>query len=1115
MRTRLPGDEPASSVGLGILKTVLRLAGGETLADAIGDLTGLGRTTVEGLARRALEATGPQRVNEFRSLSDADREWVERVLVSSYCRLASFADATIARESLVGSESLAALVFGAGMEASDREELERAAYDVRSYFQLVSRSMATVVSQWYRSDQRASQVAVVAAVGAVLETVRDVLARMDNLERGESTQTDGLASESLGRLLRKELEELNRAPDYYPEVFDNVVLAASLHVAELDDRDFKRFEGRGLYWEGQLYGERLTLALDAMRPSELTVLLGNPGSGKSTIAKALVASEIRKGRTALYCRLEDFSRVCSNMPDEPGVAALIAAAQAAGTRIDTVASRRILGDWVSDRHPLIVLDGLDELATASDYAVARRAAAGLSEAGHPVLVTSRVAGYTVPWKGVSRHLAIWPLDDEARDNFSEMWFASTGDDIARNRFAAVTVGGSLDEVLDSPLTLGFVCRLAHYGDIPITTGAIFSRFIDHFLRAPWRDPAVQRISASQIGQLKKAAESVAWAMAGYGTRDDSVWLDIAELDVIDRVARDQAAYDAYATGLLIPHGPVEPLGGTQQRARWLHRALHENFVAQRIVKLVETDDARWRDLVFRTSFSAAWRGSLVQAFMLLGEGTGIKAVLRYFEEQVQAGDSPLGHLAGILTDVGVHSSSAEDRRRTALVLIAAEEWYRAAYVDPRTTLPELRDYIRSGKRPRDEQVWVRLYQANPPGSDDLLIEAAEAGCGTPEGELATAARWIRLGRASQPLRQRIITELCSTHDWPITWFLRPLEEPARSDAIAALASLLREPDPRSRISLRRAQWIWQAIVGRESSQREVPADPDLLAAVLLGRKVDNMDRDLSDLRHLITMPLSDEDMLIAIALRRQGFAIAARNRDSLAAADVLYDLWEVDDAGGPEQRLHLTPLSPHLALAVILQYVEQPPLWSANQMETLAWALEVLRWHPCVDSIPGLMQLQEQEWVQRNMDANHLQSVITRQPWATLAAQIIENPTANPAWDAQVLIMAANCADGLNRTVELAQATKLEYYVEGLKRWVLGGAVAPAPQEIGYLEELDELNAERLVAEVTAFANECESSSKRALLARVERSLDATGHLADFFDRMRIRRTKEVASPDG
>ncbi|GAA4353160.1 NACHT domain-containing protein [Microbacterium rhizosphaerae] len=1105
MLTTLPGDEPASEIGLGIFKAVLKLAGGEKLADALGELTGLGRATVEGLSQRALEAVAHATAVEFNLVAEADREWAESILVQAYCRVASAPDAVLAGESLTGAESLAAWVFGVGIVGKDRSDLEEASEDVRSYFQLISRSMATLVCNWYRTDPRANQAAVSSAAGAVLATVREILVRVGNLEGSLTSQERGSVETSTRRLISSSLDELNRPPEYYPDVFDSEGLASSLEVTELDERNFIHFGGTGLYWEGTLWGERQSLPLEAVRPGELTVLLGNPGSGKSTIAKGLVVHALQQGQLALYCRLEDFSRVCTGMPDQPAPSAVISAAQAASIPMTVAEGVRIASSWDPGHPPLIVLDGLDELATASDYAVARRAAKQLANAGHPVLVSSRVAGYTTPWEGVHRHVAIWPLNEHARDLFAERWFASTGDVAARARYVASTSSGALDEVLTNPLTLGFVCMLAHYGHVPSTAGAIFNRFIDHFLRAQWRDPAQQRISPAQIGRLKQAAEEVAWAMANFGHGDDLTWLDIVELDTIERATRDQSPYETYATGLLIPHGPVEPLGGTQQRARWLHRALQENFVAQRMAALIETDDPSWQERLLRATFSMTWRGALAQTFMLLGERGALKPVLSYFMAQLRIGDSPLGHMAEMLTVVASHSAELEERQKAADILIAQDRWDSAEFIDPVGVIGALHDRIRLGQREFGGQIWPHVYRSNSPGARELLVEAHQVGCADQSRELASVVMWLELECARFEDVERIVDSLCLAKDPPNTWFLRPLEEPIRSVAVDRLASLLRRPRLQGCPSLRRVHWIWQAIVGDEEASRSTPTDPDLLVAVIFGRKLENMDREMGGIRQLLRRPLANEDIMPGgVWMETQGSPVPVVDRDYLAFARIECELWEAEDSR-VEELLSITDLSQPLAIAILQEFADQCPLPTTNRRETLMWTLAVLRRVPSVEAIPWLVPLRTEAWAEWEIDANFLYSAIGRQCWDLLAERVLAEPTSNPSWDAEVLLSAANYSDGPNATIELGRELRIAYYLEGMRRWASDRNRSLSLDDIGYLEDLDRGSAALIVTEIEALVRECDPSTANALLTLVERSLVATGQLGQFWDRLRVR----------
>lgn len=1106
MTSRLPGSASGGDLGAAVVKSVLRLAGGGEFADVISDLTGLGRSSVERLAREAFEAIGGARDVEYVELGQADREWAEGVLIRTYQTLARRSDLALARESLVGPDSLAAWAFGAGLAPADRADLDRAVPDTRAYYQLISSSMAQVVSAWYRSDGDASRVASAVALGAILEANREILDRVTSIEEATVARESSQAATLELSLIAAGVIELAKAPDYYPAVFDNAGLARSLRVVELDENSFYQFEGRGLYWDGHLHGEEKQFTAELAAAGELVVLLGNPGSGKSTLAKGFVLDSLRQDRLALYCRLEDFADMCAR-GGNPAANAVRAFGQSIGLRVEHEAGTEMAAGWkASGGFPLIVLDGLDELATAEQYVSARMAAVALAREGHSVIITSRVAGYTTPWDAVGRHLAIKPLSDLARDQFANAWFDSTGSGAARQRYVTAAADASLSEVLASPLTLGFVCMVAHYERVPATPAAVFSRFVDHFLRAPWRDPGSQRIDPALVGRLKQRAGNVAWGMAHYGRHDRPVWVDIAELDNLQRATGDDSAYAIYAAGLLVPHGPVEPLGGTQQRVRWLHRALHENFVAKQLQFLAQTRDPAWSRSFIQASCQPAWRGALTQAYSLMGEGPELASLVDVFENEIRYGDTPNGHFAGVLTDAAQHEGSQDRRRRSAKMLCEENHWSWAAYVHESATAKILRVRLAADPFELDSDLIRTLYRSRIADVQSVLREALALG--SPGEELRHINDWMSLEVCGHRERQQILSRLCSTKGY-LTSYVRPLPEPARTEVVQGLALKLARIHDRPRLSLRRAYELWSRAVGSgwwDSEEPEEPEDPRLALAVVLGRMQDNMDYDLSRVRGRITEPLADLDAQFwALPLQEQGYSVQADSPDLLKATVC----FKGTDAQLSLVRATITGESQELAVAVLNRVAGGQWAFTWSRAETLHWALAVLCERPSIDAILPLKRFREQEnefLLSAVIDANFLQYVTNAQPWHVLAERLMVSPSENRVLDGQILCTAASLGtSALYEQPKLPRERCVEVYLEGLRRIISAECHVSDFAQIWDLEDIDEEEGQILAREIRAIARGCPNSDVVArVLGLAETSITYSGMLVDHLEPLRL-----------
>lgn len=172
MPSALPGNS-SSEITVALTKAALRLFRLADLADALGDLTGLGRTSVETMLRAAERDVAARPSAEFSAVDAADRAWVESVLARTYARVAQDPTRSVMAESLIGSEAVVRLAEQA-MTVDDRQEVDSASDDVRAYLNALSESIAYLISQWYWSSQEPNRAAMSQAAGETLQTVRAI-----------------------------------------------------------------------------------------------------------------------------------------------------------------------------------------------------------------------------------------------------------------------------------------------------------------------------------------------------------------------------------------------------------------------------------------------------------------------------------------------------------------------------------------------------------------------------------------------------------------------------------------------------------------------------------------------------------------------------------------------------------------------------------------------------------------------------------------------------------------------------------------------------------------------------------------------------------------------------
>lgn len=211
MRSALPGNSsPTTTVAL--TKVALRLFRLADLADAVGDLTGLGYASVESLVRTAQNELANRPSAEFTAVSTADREWIEDVLVRTYIRLAAEPSHRVMGESLIGAEAVVRLAEQA-MTAGDRRDVDAASEDTRAYLDAVSESIAYLISKWYSTNAEPNRTAMSQATGETLQTVRTI----PNLIEALKAHLDSALAPALVRLEQSMSEAPGAPPEPEPE----------------------------------------------------------------------------------------------------------------------------------------------------------------------------------------------------------------------------------------------------------------------------------------------------------------------------------------------------------------------------------------------------------------------------------------------------------------------------------------------------------------------------------------------------------------------------------------------------------------------------------------------------------------------------------------------------------------------------------------------------------------------------------------------------------------------------------------------------------------------------------------------------------------------------------
>ncbi|MEY2515126.1 MAG: hypothetical protein QOJ89_2484, partial [bacterium] len=217
----------------------------------------------------------------------------------------------------------------------------------------------------------------------------------------------------------------------------HAVLAERLRAGELAHEDYEAELDR--LQAGQLTradGEPEPVAvLEALRTVDQGLVLGDPGSGKTTLlrylalrhagalldGRAIVDSEIGRARLPLYVRAGDFAR---RRDRDRGLGAFIATylLERLECPVDPGRLRGLITTRLQAGSCVVLIDGLDEVASAGERARVVDAIAGFAIAQRPrgnhVLCSSRIAGYpAAPLPPTFTALRLLDMDDAAIERF--------------------------------------------------------------------------------------------------------------------------------------------------------------------------------------------------------------------------------------------------------------------------------------------------------------------------------------------------------------------------------------------------------------------------------------------------------------------------------------------------------------------------------------------------------------------------------------------------------------------------------------------------------------------------------------------------------------------------
>lgn len=926
---------------------------------------------------------------------------------------------------------------------------------------------------------------------------------------------------------------LGAPPAYYPSAFTTEDLAADLTVARIDAQIREFGGGHGLYWDGHLYGPPEEID-EVLAANALTVVLGDPGAGKTTLAKHLALQRMGQHLPAAYVRLDDLGTRLEGGPSTYAFdVALAAVAAAMSHAIRAPIDPSLLAFEPGQTSPLIILDGLDEVASASGRDEIHHLAGLLAEHGYTVVVTSRISGYTAPWAEAA-HLAVLPLTEPASARFADRWFTLTGNDVARRRHATAAANPNIGSVLTNPLTLGFVCFVANNDDIPTTEAAIFERFIDHFIRRTWHEPAQWITDGARVAAITLTATDLAWAMSRtpHGAYQHR-WTDTATLAQLeDLTPTVDAPHTVYAAGLLIAHGSITPTSDRFQRVRWIHRVIHEHFTARHLVRLItsrSTEEA-WPDLL-SAILHPSWSATLHQTGQLLSETPNLHSLLDDLQHRAEERDTPEQALAGGLALLAQYCTCASRRRRIARLLTARDSVSLAFRLDPEAATEAL--LSGEGAVPRYGAKWT--FATHPAVRTLPLLERLhQAGLLTAAYRGMDALWDARV--ASDPHHWWPLAvqhaRLTGTISMPNVDEFAPETLSFMADEL--IAQMAGGPGALSASEVQRLD----GRLHTELAKR--PRLPQRLALAVAIHFYNNIEgRDLARLAAQMTGPLHPEEIqrLAAELEREVGWThhgVQERELLPVARASFYFNNFPVAETWDLDPPLPVTDLSLPLAEAIINAFQPAFVPHTPGRIESLIWALCVLTRMPSAGTLDTFLAWDQDTSADAStvswdtaagwIDSSSFTAVKNSLDWTALVAEarrdIAEGQrlgraggilaTAAEIWSTPLSVRPSD-------RHRISAEHALSLWLEGLALQLQHGGGGFQPSRWGFLPEgaPEELLIDCAIAVLNLTQNRTDAIATAARVG-AERALAGAGALEHFYEEvvMAVRaRTESFHEP--
>ncbi len=501
---------------------------------------------------------------------------------------------------------------------------------------------------------------------------------------------------------------LSQLPPYYPRHLTVDALAERLTASVLDDGWEKEYaQETGLYSGMNRHSD--TPATELVLQHRRSVLLGDPGHGKSTVLAACCLGAISEGQLALFARLDALGDLAAahnsrQALDPEHAAALVvdAASAFSGVVCPSDVRDRLVESIVRDDTFLLALDGLDEIVEQSSRAAAESVLVALADIPGIITIASRITGYTKPMYEVPE-LLVNQMDHLEVEKFVDSWFTEPEADL-RDQTLVALQDSDLSSLAQIPLLAGFICYVSTHETAQSTKHGLYQQYLGLFFERRWKPPAQRRLSAKENQRILELATAVAWAMANRpaaAASDLPLWADHISLRELafDPGVRGDAAELTETDGLLIPHGRLRRGDLLGQQYRWLHRTIHEHLVGQALASWIQRDFTEAKDFLRVAALRPNWSVALEHCAGLLGPANS-KLVDYLFElhKTKETATSQFFFTLSSIFEISATSYRREEFVRRAFTL----RHYRVA----ESLDPDLTHKLALELDPRIEDAWL-------------------------------------------------------------------------------------------------------------------------------------------------------------------------------------------------------------------------------------------------------------------------------------------------------------------------------------------------------------------------------------------------------------------------